>query len=94
MVYALLLALAGSGKIELAEPFIVKAGGQPIKVEVGHSAPIFADFDGDKLPDLLVGQFGSGRLRIYKNIGTRTNPKFDKFEWFKAGGEIAQVGAS
>jgi len=95
MVHVLLLPLlAGPGKIELAEPFIVKAGGQPIKVDVGHAAPILADFDGDNLPDLLVGQFGQGRLRIYKNIGTRTEPKFDKFEWFQAGGEIAKVGAS
>ena len=92
MWIALIPALVGP-KIELAEPFIVKAGGQPIKVEIGHAAPILADYDGDGLPDLLVGQFGNGRLRIYKNVGSRTEPKFDKFEWFQAGGKIAEVEA-
>jgi hypothetical protein len=89
----LFAALAGPAKIELAEPFLATAGGQPIKVDVGHAAPILADFTGNGLPDLLVGQFGEGRMRIYKNVGTRTEPKFDKFEWFEAGGKIAQVEA-
>ena len=88
-----LLLLAAPAKIELAEPFIVQAGGKPIKVDIGHSAPILADFDGDQLPDLLVGQFGEGKLRIYKNIGSRSEPKFDKFDWLHAGEKIAQVEA-
>jgi hypothetical protein len=87
------LALAGAPKIELAEPFLVTAGGQPIKVDIGHAAPIYTDFDGDKLPDLLVGQFGDGKLRIYKNVGTAQKPKFDKFEWFHANGVVAQIDA-
>jgi hypothetical protein len=85
MLTALLISLAAitPDKIVLAEPFLATAGGKPIKVDIGHAAPILADYDGDKLPDLLVGQFGEGKLRIYKNVGTRTEPKFDKFEYFK-----------
>jgi hypothetical protein len=90
---ALTILLASPGSIELAEPFIVKAGGQPIKVDIGHAAPFVADYNGDGLPDLFVGQFGEGKLRIYKNVGSRTEPKFDKFEWFQAGGRVAQVEA-
>lgn len=94
MVSALLfLATASPAKIALVEPFLATAEGKVIKVEIGHAAPILADFDGDKLPDLLVGQFGEGKLRIYKNIGTRTEPKFGKFEWLQAGGQIAKVEA-
>jgi hypothetical protein len=90
---ALLLLAASPSNVELATPFIVKAAGKPIKLDVGHAAPIFADFDGDHLPDLLVGQFGQGRLRIYKNVGTKEEPKFEKFEWFQAGGKPAEVEA-
>jgi hypothetical protein len=89
----LLLLFAGSPKIELATPFAVRAGGKAISVEVGHSAPIITDYDGDGLKDLLVGQFGNGRLRIYKNVGSAAEPKFDKFEWFQAGGKPAEVEA-
>jgi hypothetical protein len=93
MFTALIVLAVTPAKIVLAEPFLATAGGKVIKVEVGHAAPIFADYDGDGLKDLLVGQFGEGRMRIYKNVGTRNQPKFDKFEWFQAGGQIAQVEA-
>lgn len=94
MVTALLLiASASPTKIILDKPFLAFAGGKPIQVEIGHAAPILADYDGDQLPDLLVGQFGEGKLRIYKNIGTREEPKFDKFEWFQAAGQVAKVEA-
>jgi hypothetical protein len=93
MFTALLILAVAPTKIVLDEPFLATAGGNIIKVEVGHAAPIFADYDGDGLKDLLVGQFGNGRMRIYKNVGTATQPSFDKFEWFQAGGQIAQVDA-
>lgn len=78
-------------RIELAPPFLVKAGEEPISVTTGHSAPVFKDWDGDGLPDLLVGQFDGGRLRIYKNVGTREQPRFKDFVWFEVGGKIASV---
>jgi hypothetical protein len=94
MFWTLILALLpATAKIELAEPFIVHSGGQPIKVDVGHASPTWADFDGDGLPDLLVGQFGNGRMRVYRNVGTRAEPKFDGFEWFHADGKIAEIEA-
>ena len=72
-------------------PVRVNCGDAPINVDVGHAAPFVADFDGDGLKDLLVGQFGEGKLRIYKNTGTAKEPRFKDFEWFKAGGDIARV---
>lgn len=87
--YLALLAPFASGELEA--PFLVKAAGQPIKLDTGHAAPIYTDFDGDGLPDLLVGQFAEGRLRIYRNVGTRQSPKFDNYSWFQAGGKIASV---
>ena len=70
---------------DLSPPFRVEAGGQPIDVEIGHAAPLIADFDRDGKMDLLVGQFGGGKLRIYRNVGANGAPKFEKFAWFKAG---------
>src|SRR5437763_5232237 len=78
---------------ELQQPCKVMAGKEPIDVEVGHAAPFFADITGDGVKDLLVGQFGEGKLRIYKDIGSKTDPRFDKYEWFKAGAEVGKVPA-
>jgi len=89
----MLALLAVGPKVELDKPFLAMAGGKAIQVEVGHAAPILADYDGDGRKDLLVGQFGNGRLRIYKNVGTAAAPKFNGFEWFKAGDKIAEVEA-
>jgi len=75
---------------DLAPPVRITAGGRPIEVE-GFAAPFVGDFDGDGKNDLLVGQYILGRLRIYRNVGTNARPKFDTFEWFKAGGRIAGV---
>ena len=83
-------AQAGTG---FAPPFKVEAGGKPIDVEVGHAAPLVTDFDGDGAFDLLVGQFGDGKLRIYRNTGNNTAPKLGAFAWFQAGGTTGKVPA-
>ena len=79
---------------ELAPPIKLTAGSKPIDVEVGHAAPCVADLKGDGKPCLLVGQFGEGKLRVYPNLGTKAEPRFDKFEWFRAGGKLGTVPAS
>jgi hypothetical protein len=79
---------------ELAPPVKLVAAGQPINVEVGHAGPFYADIDGRGVKDLLVGQFGGGKLRIYRNAGTNTQPKFDKFTWFLDGKPEGTVPAS
>jgi hypothetical protein len=85
---ALLLLLAGG---TLEAPFRLAVKGEPIDVEAGHADPFVCDWDGDGLPDLLVGQFGSGRLQIFRNTGTRTAPKLAAPEVFTAGGAEGTV---
>jgi hypothetical protein len=71
---------------ELLPPVRLHAAGKPIDVEVGHAAPFIADFDGDGVRDLLVGQMGDGVLWIYRNIGTNANPRYASGVMFKNGG--------
>src|SRR6516225_8007785 len=90
---ATILAAADPNAPELAPPVQVQAGGQPINVAMGHAAPFVADLKGDGNMTLLVGQFGEGKLRLYSNVGTRKEHKFDKFEWFQAGGKVVTLPA-
>ncbi|MHC4777438.1 MAG: hypothetical protein ACYTFG_02545 [Planctomycetota bacterium] len=78
---------AGADMPELAEGVKVEAGGAPISAEIGHLVPVVADWNGDGKKDLIVGQFKSGKIRLYTNVGTDSAPKFDDFEYMKAGGE-------
>src|SRR5262249_19157606 len=49
------------------------AGGKPLVV-AGDAGPFVADWDGDGKPDLLVGA-GDGSVTLFRNIGTRKEPK-------------------
>jgi hypothetical protein len=90
MLFSLLIA-GGVGAADLRAPVRIEASGRAIDVEHGHAAPLFADLDGDGLEDLLVGQFGGGKLRVYKNVGFRGAPRFDEFKWFTADGSEGTI---
>ena len=89
----LLAAPAFAGETsELLPPVQIQAGGRALDVEhEGHSAPFIGDFFEDGGLALLVGQYYDGRLRIYRNTGRRTKPRFESYTWFEAGGKIASV---
>lgn len=87
-----LASLSIASAAELAPPVLLTAAGKPIDVEHGgHAAPWMADILGQGRKDLLVGEAFEGRLRIYPNVGTQTEPRFEKHEWFQAGREIGRV---
>lgn len=94
IILALLIPITATAQVpQLAEPYQVKlADGSPLDTGgIGHAAPYYGDFDGDKVPDLLVGEFKDGALRIYKNYGTAHKPIFKTHEFFVAGGKQAIV---
>jgi hypothetical protein len=96
LLSAMVAAVFGAEKepvatAKFATPIKIEAKDGPIDVEIGHAAPFYGDFNGDGVSDLLVGQFGDGKLRIYKNVGTAAEPKFADYEFFQAGGKDATV---
>jgi hypothetical protein len=73
-------------------PVHVRVGGQPLDVQrSGHAAPFVGDFDGDGIPDLLVGQFHDGAVRVYPGKGGSAERTFGEFAWARAGGKQARV---
>jgi len=92
LIFTVLTSAKNAGLAsELAEPVKLEAAGKPIDTEIGHAAPFVCDFDGDGLKDLLVGQFGEGLLRIYRNEGTNSEPKLAAGVKFKEGKEDGRV---
>src|SRR5688572_21067129 len=73
---------------ELGKPARLEADGKPIDTEVGHATPALYDWDGDGKRDLLVGQFGGGKLKIFRNLGSASQPKFGPEEWFTVGDQV------
>jgi hypothetical protein len=84
----LLAALVSTALAELPRfrgPLAVLDEGTPIDVGL-VSAPLMYDWDGDGRKDLICGQFDSGRIRVYPNVGLDTAPEFDGYRFLRADG--------
>lgn len=93
MTCAMMLCCAASiaNATEFESPRRLTAGTKSdfIQVEVpGYAAPCWFDVDGDGKKDLVVGQFSSGKMKFYKNLGNAT---FAEGSWMKADGKVAEV---
>ncbi len=85
LVMAALSSAAWAGD-ELSKPMPVLFGKSQLDVELfGHAAPFVADIDDDGRQDLLVGESYQGRMRIYRNVGGKAEPKFADHTPFKDG---------
>lgn len=94
-----LLATAVAGTLLYAEvpkfheSVLIQDGQSPINLEVGYAAPVVTDWNGDGKKDLIVGQFRSAKIRLYTNLSSDDDPKFESFEYLKAGGEEIKLTA-
>ena len=66
-------------------PEFVKDASVPIDVGY-YGAPEMYDWNGDGAKDLVLGQFTSGKIRLYQNQGPDTAPDFSGFTYFQSGG--------
>ena len=74
------------------KPVRLEADDQPIDTGKawGHSGPCLADVDGDGLKELVVGDF-SGKFRLYRNVGSKKEPKLTSADYLMADGKMAEV---
>ena len=71
----------------LAKPVPIEVDGKPLVRERGGLFPFVGDFYGDGRLALLLGYGGGGicdegRLLVYRNVGTKVNPRLDAPQWF------------
>jgi hypothetical protein len=66
-------------------PEFVNDDGAPIDVGY-YGAPAMYDWNLDGAKDLILGQFTSGKIRLYLNQGPDTAPEFNGYTFFQSGG--------
>ena len=77
--------------IQFQKPVLLRSEGKVIDVDIGHAAPLFVDLDGDGQRELLVGQFGEGKLRIYKREPGVKGVDFGPVRYLKVGDRLGRV---
>jgi hypothetical protein len=80
---------AEEGAINLGPEEIIKAKGVEIVVP-GYSVPSFEDWNNDHRKDLIVGEGGGttpGKVRVYLNVGTESDPCFADYTYVQADGK-------
>ena len=71
--------LAEGVRLESAGDAIVVSSKDKPSTMGRYSKIHYADFNGDGLRDILIGQSGGGHdIVMYKNVGTKSEPKFGK----------------
>jgi hypothetical protein len=83
------LALAGDRPKgdRLAKAVPVEVDGKPLVRERGDLSPFVGDFYGDGRLALLLGyggdcMFDDARSLVYRNVGTKVNPRLGAPQWF------------
>ena len=92
IIFVLAMTIAGSAMFAqtLGELILIESNGKPIEYKRPYIGPAIYDFDNDGLDDLITGNY-YGNFRFYKNVGTKSNPKYNGFEFIMAEGEKAVI---
>ncbi|HUW20968.1 MAG TPA: VCBS repeat-containing protein [Sedimentisphaerales bacterium] len=82
----IMLPSSASALLNLGPEELVYTGEDPIQA-YGYSVPSYVDWDNDGRKDLIVGEGGAGfagKVRVYLNSGTASNPQFSDFFYARA----------
>ncbi len=90
LIVLLVPTLAFSQTFLFDTPYNLECAGSAIDVGY-YASPCVADWDGDGLKDLILGQFSYGYIRFYKNEGTNASPVFNSFSYLYADGSIISM---
>jgi len=94
MKYIMILCLFSLAfSLDYESPVMIEASGSPITLTIGHANPLVFDWNGDGLKDLILGQYSSGKLRLYLNEGTNSSPIFNAFTYMQADGSDISVSS-
>jgi hypothetical protein len=89
--------LGRASLLNLGPEQIVQAGGADITV-AGYSVPSYVDWNNDGLTDLVVGEgpdfYMQGKVRVYLNEGTASDPQFSDFFYVQSGSADLAVSGS
>lgn len=70
-----------------ADPVLIEDGG--VTIDVGYyAAPNMFDWNRDGKKDMVIGQFSSGKIRFYPNVGDDSAPVFNGYEFMRASGAV------
>ncbi len=90
-------APSASAQLVLGPDEVIQSGGVDIQMP-NEAAPSVVDWDEDGLPDLVVTNgYGTTipvKVRVFLNIGTASEPRFDGFFFAQAGGsDLVEPGS-
>jgi len=88
-----LVLLSNAASSAMQEGVKLKASSKVIDIDVGHLVPCVTDWNNDGKKDLVVGQFSGGKIRLYLNHSTDSEPEFTDFTYLQAGGKEISLPA-
>ena len=88
--------LPAMGELDLGPEELVEANGAVIAVPL-YSVPSYVNWDGDGIPDLVIGEGpsgGFGKVRVYLNTGTLAEPEFGDYTFVQSNGsDLSVIGS-